>query len=171
MSIYNYKINCYILDAFYPKIYVPISSVSARIRSGSSYMQVTIPDYDAYAYALSLRSGGNFHVQLKIGSDIWREIFWVDIENIYTYAGARSKSIVLSGHRTFTYSGVAFTREIVDYSFVSTTNKTIIRCGINQNYLLQIGDRAVAGYHADITVEMLTYTINNSQAVLEITGT
>lgn len=171
MSIYGYRIRLYIYS-IYPRLTVPVSSVSARIRSDApSYLQVTIPDYDTYNYAISLRSAGNMHVYYKImGTGVWNEILWTDIENIYTYVGATSKSIVLSGHRTFTLGGVPTTRYIRDYSYVGTTNKTIIRCGIDQDYFT-IGDRIVAGSDADIIAESYTYTINRNQATLEITGT
>lgn len=170
MSIYNYKIR-FRIYSIYPVLTVPISSVSARIRDGSpSYLQVTVPDYYNYAYDISIRSAGSMYVYKSINNAAWQEILWVDIENIYTYLGAKSKSIVLSGHRTISFGGVPATVYASSCSYVGTTNKTIIRCGIENTPWPN--DRVVSTpYYADITAETITYTVNNRQAIIEVSGT
>ena len=95
MSIYGYKIKFVLVHGVEGNIIIPISSASVRIRSGDpTYMQVTIPDYYTYLSDINSRSDGDMYLYKKIiGTGIWQLIAWVDLENIYTYVGANSKSI------------------------------------------------------------------------------
>lgn len=169
MSIYGYRIKFTLVHSGQGNITIPISSASVRIRSGDpSYMQVTIPDYYGYLSAINARSDGDMYLYKRIiGTGIWSLITWVDLENIYTYVGPNSKSITLSGHRTFTNSSPT-TVNLQDYSYIGTTTKTSIRCSIINNPAP--ADTVIAGSYANITAEQITYTINKQQANIEITG-
>lgn len=170
MSIYGYRIKFVLVHAGQGNITIPISSASVRIRSGGpSYMQVTIPDYYGYLSAINVRSDGDMYLYKKIiGTGIWTLITWVNLEKIYPYVGANSKSITLSGHRTYTNSS-PITVDLQDYSYIGTTTKTAIRCSIINNP--EPADTVVAGTNATITAEQITYTINNRQATIEVSGT
>lgn len=170
MSIYGYRIKFVLAHAGQGNITIPISSASVRIRSGDpSYMQVTIPDYYGYLAAINARSDGDMYLYKKIiGTGLWNLIAWVNLENIYTYVGAKSKSITLSGHRTYTNSSPT-TVNLQDYSYIGTTTKTAIRCSIINN--LEPADTVIAGSYANIVAEQVTYTINNQQATIEVSGT
>lgn len=169
MSIYNYRIKLTIISAYHPTITVPISSASARLRSGTpTYLQVTIPDYYTYASAISARvSDADMYLYKKINNGSWRLITWVDIENLFIYIGANNKTLVLSGHRTYS-NDVPVTCRISDYSYIGVINKTFIRCGINNNP--EPGDRILAYPLADFVSDIVTYTINEHQANIEISG-
>lgn len=169
MSIYGYRIKFVLVHAVAGNIVIPISSASARIRSGDpTYMQVTVPDYYGQLSNINSRSDGDMYLYKKIiGTGIWTLITWVDLENIYTYVGAKSKSIMLSGHRTYTNSSPT-TVNLQDYSYIGTTTKTSIRCSIINNP--EPADTVIAGSYANITAEQITYTLNNNQATIEITG-
>lgn len=166
MSIYGYRI-LFSIGSIAVGTHVPISSASARLRSGApSYLQVTIPDYHTWVDVIVNPTIDLYLYKRIIGTGTWEQITWVDCETIRHDIGARNRSITLSGHRTYTPSNQ--TRIIRDYSYISTGTRTTIRCGIINSP--QPGDRIIAGSY-DIISEQITYTINNRSATIDISGT
>jgi hypothetical protein len=167
MSIYGYKI-LFSIGSIATGTHVPISSASARLRSGApSYLQVVIPDYHTWVDVIVNPAIDLYLYKKIIGTGTWELITWVDCETIRTDIGARNKSITLSGHRTYTPAAVGAVLQ--DYSYISTGARTTIRCSIINSPVP--GGNVIAGTHANITAEQVTYTINSRQASIEISGT
>ena len=100
---------------------IPASAIFARKRSGDpTYLQVTIPTFN-YSVDVALRSGGEMLVDMAYEIDgeiaLRERILEADLEDISTYEGPVSRSIVLTGHRTQSFGGqvVTFNRSEVIY--------------------------------------------------------
>jgi hypothetical protein len=163
-------IKCEIEHASKSTIRVPISSMSARIRSGDpSYLQVTVTDVD-YSAQIADRSDGELHVYKKIGPSAWEEILWVDIESITVYKGSNSSSITISGHRTFTNSSPVTRTITTDYSYTAKGDETTVRCSII-NTVLPVDRFIITRESIDIDpVDYVSINVGSGRYTLEVRG-
>lgn len=152
-------------------ITIPISSFQARLRSGDpTYLSVVIPGTD-YAGAISARPNGEMIVYMNYYSGELllqkEEIIRADLENINTSKGAKSRSIVLTGHKTMTTGGKTITLRNPTYRNLYQ-GKYTYRCA-TPDIFLRPGDTVICGDDA-FDVELITYVVSVAQQSMEITG-
>jgi len=150
---------------------VPASSVQCRARSGDpTYLQVVIPGM-SYAAAVALRSNGQVVVEIvyKTASGTVlqaEEIARVDIEDIQTHEGGRSKSIVIEGRRTVSHSPKAVTLSQSTYRRYSY-GRLAYRFAKPDPYL-RPGDEVTTDQGDTFTVDSITYIISPQRSTMEI---
>jgi len=151
---------------------IPIPSFQCRRRSGSpTYLSVVIRGTD-YADEVNARSNGDLKVEMAYelyGSEIYREtVAIVDLEDIQVDEGSSSASIVLTGHRTITYTPKQITlRDIVYYQLKD--GKYRFRCSIPNLYLAP-GDTAI-GDGNKFTVDEIQYIVSPELQMMEVKET
>lgn len=88
-------------------VVIPISSFQARDRDGIVYLSVVIPDYDTWAASVIARPNGEMVIEgayLVHGAEVARgEILRVNLDDIRSDRGGRSKSISLAGYQSASY--------------------------------------------------------------------
>lgn len=148
---------------------IPISSWQARHRSGDpSYLSVSIPYTATRASQINARPNGEMVVELAYLLDgeesVREEIIRADLEDIYIYEGARSKSIVLVGHKTITFSSKIVTLTGVSYK---ETKNGVLRYRADPDLYLKPGD--TVKYDGDeITAGLVTYYVGETFATMEV---
>jgi hypothetical protein len=154
-----------------PDIEIPISSFQSRLRNGDpSYLSVVIPGLN-YSGAISVRADADMVVEMAYkrgGAYIQREeIARVTLENVIIYQGASKQSIVLSGHRTETYSAKGFrTRQSPFYYTLSADAKARYRFP-KADFGLNPGDTFTVG--SDVfTVGLITHIIGGGAQQMEV---
>jgi hypothetical protein len=139
-------------------VILPISNLSARLRSGSqSYLNVTIPYASAAADAVSARPNGDLileHiVRDNLGNTLEFVVVTVALETIQISRGASSSSIVLIGHRQSTNSNPT-SHSVAPLSLqTGTTASTMIVPEYDQN--IRPGD-TVTGEGVTFEIGLLT---------------
>ena len=159
-------------DPVVDDVEIPIASFQCRRRSGSpTYLSVVIRGTD-YADEVNARSNGDLKVEMAYelyGSEIYREtVAIVDLEDIQVDEGSSSASIVLTGHRTITYTPKQMTlRDIVYYQLKD--GKYRFRCSIPNLYLAP-GDTAI-GDGNEFTVDEIQYIVSSELQMMEVKET
>ncbi len=130
-------------------IVLPVSNLTARLRSGSdSYLAVTVPYTLAYAAAVSARPNGDL-VLTYVDAAGAHEVVDVAFETPQVSRGTSSSSIVLTGHRQSTNSSPG-SHEVAASAMQMGSTSTITRPGFDPDILP--GD--------DVTAEDSTITAN-----------
>ncbi|HET56883.1 MAG TPA: hypothetical protein ENN35_00390 [Deltaproteobacteria bacterium] len=151
---------------------IPISSFQARLRSGDpTYLSVVAPGTDSAA-AISARPNGEMIVSMNYCSGgilLQREeIIRADLEDINISRGTRSRSIVLTGHRTATTGGRTVTlRNPTSRNLYR--GKYTYRCA-TPDIFLRPGDTVICGGDT-FDVDLITYVVSVAQQFMEVTGT
>lgn len=150
---------------------IPASSIFARKRSGDpTYLQVTIPTFN-YSVDVALRPGGEMLVDMAYEIDgeiaLRERILEADLEDISTYEGPVSRSIVLTGHRTQDFGGqvVTFNRSEVIYRGYQTRARSFRFAFIDP--FLNPGDTVVVGAES-FTCNNIIYIINPLRTTMEV---
>jgi len=119
-----------------PIVTIPISNVSARIRSGApSYLQVTIPYTAAAAVAITDRQDEDIELIYQSVDGIKTTVLTVALETIQISRGTQSSSIVLTGHRQTT-NGAPGSHIVIPLSMqTGTTANTVIIPGYDPTIL------------------------------------
>lgn len=133
--IVNVRARFILASATQGDITIPISSFSARIRSGApSYLSVVVPDYDTYIAAITARAAdGVLYLYLARDAVTFVEMLHVNLEDIDYTLDANTQSISLAGHRTFT-NPAPVNVTVTGYSYLSRSgNVQRMRCGIHND--------------------------------------
>lgn len=150
---------------------LPISSFTARIREGDpSYLQIVVPNYQAYADDILDRTTHCRNCQLVVHKILDRdtanplEVIRVDFENLRTDQGSKSQSVFLTGHRTF-YNASPQTVTLTDVDYVRTgidvSTGTTHRLRFSAYLNVTAGDTVTYTYGSQafsFTVQLLTLT-------------
>jgi hypothetical protein len=152
-------------------ITIPMSSFQSRLRSGDpTYLSIVVPSVN-YAGAVSARPNGELIVYMHYYSGglllQTEEIIRVDLEDINISEGSKSKSIVLTGHKTQTTGGKTVTLKNPTYRNLYQ-GKYTYRCA-TPDIFLRPGDTVVCG--EDIfTANLITYIVSVAQQSMEVSG-
>lgn len=150
---------------------VPVSSVQCRARSGSpTYLQVVIPGM-AHADAVAARSNGQIVVEIvyktAAGAVLQaEEIARVDIEDVQTHEGGRSRSIIVEGRRTTTHTSKAVTLGQSTYRRYSY-GRLACRFAKPDPYL-RPGDVVTTDQGDTFTVDSITYLMSPARFTMEV---
>lgn len=155
-----------------PDLTLPISSISIRKRDAEpSYCSVVVPALSDgatdFVTEIDARSNGELVISQTIhyldGGSATGEIIRVDLEDVNSSEGARSRSIVLSGHSTNVTAPKQKT--VIGSSFRGVTNgQRRFRAAVD--FDLNPGDTADVDAEQFI-VEAVTITIGSAQRVME----
>jgi len=150
---------------------IPVSSFQARLRSGDpTYLSTVIPGMD-YAGAISARPNGEMIVSMQYYSGKLllqtEEIIRADLEDINISEGSKSKSIVLTGHKTQTTGGKTVTLLNPTYRNLYQ-GKYAYRCA-TPDIFLRPGDTVVCGEDT-FTADLITYVVSVAQQSMEVSG-
>ena len=151
---------------------IPISSFQARLRSGDpTYLSVVAPGMDSAA-AISARPNGEMIIFMNYCSGgillQKEEIIRADLEDINISRGTRSRSIVLTGHRTATTGGRTVTLRNPTCRNLYR-GKYTYRCA-TPDIFLRPGDTVICGDDM-FDVDLITYVVSVAQQSMEVTGT
>lgn len=133
--IINIRARFILSSAAHGDITIPISSFSARIRSGApSYLSIVVPNYDDYIAAIEARAAdGIMYLYLARDAVVFNELIHVDLEDINYDRGGNNQSITLAGHRTFT-NPAPVNVVVTGYSYISRSGNVLrMRCGVHND--------------------------------------
>ena len=150
---------------------LPIKSFQSRYYDGAdSYLSVVVPDAVTFSTGISDRSNGEIVLSRGVkffdGTEQLVEIIRVDLEDISDSRGGSNRSITLAGHQEFINTSPKSV-ELFNATFAFTgTGKKRFRSDLDLN--LRPGDTAVIGVES-IIVDRITYTVDTSLEIMEIT--
>ncbi len=148
-------------------VQIPISSFSARLRSGSpSYLSVTIPyTADRLTKINDRVTGGILRVDKVYVDRSYRTLLWVNLDDIRWDDGPSSKTITLSGNYTHTNSSPT-TVTLQDYSYIRHSDSKLVRCSVRNDP--KPADTIVAGT-VSFTAGLVSVYANSQNSQVEIT--
>lgn len=149
---------------------IPISNFNARFQTGNpTYLTVTIPAFADYATAVAARSNGQIiltaYYEWLGDTLLTQEILRVDLQNINTFEGANSKSIVLDGYKTQSPVGQTIELDYLQYREVQGGTTTLRFPRID--FFLRPGDTLTAG-STTITVGAIQYTVTSNSRSMSV---
>jgi len=150
---------------------IPIESCQMRRRNGKpTYMSVVIPKYDEYVDAIINRSNGKMVLykgyRFTDNSTQTEKIATVNLEDIRLDKGPINRSITLSGHKTVSNDAPKKVN-INKVTYKNTNASGLRRYRSAVDLWVRPGDTAVMDGE-EITVGLITYTIQKGQEVMEI---
>lgn len=151
-------------------IEIPIKSFQARKKSGfPTFLQIVIPGLD-YIYEINSRAT-NGQLIIDVGYEINEEILHrttiieADLEDVFEYDGAESKSITLLGYSTQTHNN--HTIKMSSPSYRSTINGFMRYRFPNPNVYVKPGDTVIVGDDT-LKVDVISYFIGAKTSVMEL---
>lgn len=147
---------------------IPISSFSARMKSGDpTYLSVVIPNLD-YALQVADRPNGDLVIKMayEVGGviQIAEEIVRVDLENIQTEEGGINQSIILDGHRTITHGAKSVNLSGGNYRKL---HKGKLRYRCEPHLYVRPGD-TVSIEDDSFIADNISLSVSGSQASMEV---
>jgi len=171
----NYSITyrCRLTPAAGNELTLPISSFQGRFRTGTpSYLSVVVPGLDLSAAIAATMTDPENPPSLAVdivkthpnGNAITEVLMAVDVENAAIYEGGTSQTIVLTGHRTTTFTVKAVTLTGASYRNVNA-GKTRYRC--TPHLYLRPGDTVTVNGET-FTADEISMAISVDSQTMEV---
>ncbi len=148
---------------------MPIANFQTNMRSGKpTFLTVTVPTYD-YASEIIARSNGTLKVEVAYnykGEILQRNLLVAaDFDTLTTYAGTSSKSVVLQGYKTTTYTQKSIILEGLQLR--SMTNGKYRYRFSKANVYLNPGDEVTIGLDT-FNANVISYYVSPLSQYMEV---